>query len=119
ARRGRSPSGRRTGGAARASPGYTLRAIDPEVCVGQAGPRETAGRAPGRRLLRVDQEAQPPALAHAREQVDVVGQPGRRRRDRGNVERSDVVLPHEVDGLTTQELDAVEAAALHDHLREG
>ena len=30
-----------------------------------------------------------------------------------------MVLRHEVDGLTTQELGAVQAAALHDHLREG
>src|SRR2546430_3662922 len=48
-----------------------LGAVDPEVGVCEPGPRQTAGRAAGRRLLGVGQKAQAPLLGHPREKLDV------------------------------------------------
>src|SRR5438445_247071 len=95
-----------------------LGAVDPEVGVCEPGPRQTAGRAAGRRLLGVEQKAQAPLLGHSGKELDVVGQ----RRDRGfecaDLECADVVLRHEGDGFGAQEPGAFEAAVVHDHLRE-
>src|SRR6266498_4321899 len=96
-----------------------LGAVDPEEGVGETGPGEAAGRTARRRWLGVDQEAQAPLLAHAGEQLDVVGQRRHRGLEHADLDRADVVLGHEGDRLGAEHLDALEAAILHDHPGEG
>src|SRR2546425_5358439 len=67
-------------------------AVDPEVGVREPGPGQASGRATGRKLLGVDQEAQAPLQGDSREQLDVVGERRNRASELADLERADVVL---------------------------
>src|SRR5216110_3723156 len=97
---------------------HALRAVDPEVRVREPGPRQAPGRAARGRLTRVDEEAQAPLFGHPGEQLEIVGERRDRRLELADLERADVVLPHEVHRLAPQELAARRRTAPHDRLRE-
>src|SRR5215831_8382591 len=98
---------------------HALRPVDPEVGVGEAGPREAARGAAGGRLLHVDEEAQSPLLAHAGEELHIARQARHGRLHHTDLQGADVVLSHGSHGLRLQHLSAVDAASEHDHACKG
>src|SRR5882672_2540420 len=84
-----------------------LGAIDPEVGIGQPGPGQRVGRAAAGHRLGIDQEAQPPLLAHARERLHVLRERRHRGLERSDLHRPDVVLGHEIYRARLQHLRAV------------
>src|SRR5258706_717825 len=97
---------------------HVLGPVDPEVRVGEPGPGQRVGRASAGYRLGIDQEAQAPLLAHAREGLDVVRERRHRRLEHADLQISDVVLAHEIHRVLLQHLRAVMRAPVHDHEAE-